>query len=451
MKKPQILTLYEYSKKSFEEHLSASTTFRLNEVISKLNKHVKGKVLEPVINNHNQTVGVRAFQYVGVIHVNKSLTIEVLPKMYRPHEEELEERKTSIDNLFFMLDYCGQISMPATHASQLNRTRGDFFETLIFLFAADLMNCIQNAAHHEYIENEENLPYIKGKLMMSQHLKYNTVNQSRFYLINDDFTADNELNRVLKYVSRMLLSATSNNKNKLLLGQIIAVFDEVTDRKMSLHDAEKITLTRLNIRFDQSLKLSKLFLANQSLQLNASSYDSFTFLIDMNSLFEDFIATALRKAVIKYGDGRLRIKPQGPIKMFVQHTQYDAAGLFRMKPDISVMHDSTVVSIIDTKYKLLAQDKKLGVSQPDLYQMYAYANKYDTSDITLLYPKKVDEAVRDTDYIIDASCTVKIRTFDLQRNLRNDKLKLFEKEIYAIAMADLPTRQVDISTSAALL
>lgn len=434
MKKPRILTLYEYSPGWFSEQISSSTSVRLNEVLDRLEKHVKGKVLDRELDKRNETIGVRAFQYVGVIHVDKTLSIEILPKMYRPTDTSVDERRTSIDNLFFMLDYCGQINLPHSTASQLNRTRGSFFETLIYLFASDLMDCIQNSAHHEYIEHEENLPYIKGKLLLSQHLKYNAINQSNFYLRSDEFTTDNQLNRVLKYVSKMLLAATNNHRNRVLLGQIVSIFDDVSDARITLQNAEKIQLTRLNIRFDQSLKLSKLFLSSQSLQLNASNYDSFTFLIDMNTLFEEFIATALSKAVNKYGDAEVHIKTQGPLKYFVERTQHDDRGISLMKPDISVLRHDTVVSIIDTKYKLLAEDRKLGVSEKDLYQMYAYAKKYKTDDITLLYPKKPGEDPAETDFYIDEGCTVKIRTFDLQRNLRLDRTRQFEKDIYSLAL-----------------
>ena len=438
MKKTQILTLYEYSNGLFDTDISPQTSFRLNEIIAQLAKHAKGKVLERIMNNRNETVGLRAFQYVGVVHIDKSLSIEVLPKMYKPNDLAINERKTSVDNLFFMLDYCGQINLPNAHSSQLNRTRGNFFETLIYLYASDLMSCIQNSAHHEYVENEENLPYIKGKLILSQHLRHNMINQSRFYLRSDEFTIDNQLNRVFKYVSRMLLAATSNHRNRVLLSQIVAIFDEVSDEKITLQQAEKIHLNRLNSRFDKVLKLSKLFLSSQSLQLNASNYESFTFLIDMNNLFEDFIAVALRKAVIKYGDSRTTVKAQGPIRTFVDHTQDDDKGIFRMKPDISLLYDNVVTSIIDTKYKILADERKLGVSQADLYQMFAYAKKYKTGDITLLYPSKPDEAVAETDFYIDETCTIKIRSFNLQRDLRSDRSRQFEADIYRLAITNIP-------------
>ena len=50
--------------------------------------------------------------------------------------------------------------------------------------------------------------------------------------------------------------------------------------------------------------------------------------------------------------------------------------------------------ILDTKWKSLVNDKgsNYGISQADMYQMYAYSKKYGTSEIWLLYP--VNDAMR---------------------------------------------------------
>ena len=45
--------------------------------------------------------------------------------------------------------------------------------------------------------------------------------------------------------------------------------------------------------------------------------------------------------------------------------------------------------VLDTKWKKLIENKsqKYGISQSDMYQMYAYAYKYDVENVILIYPK----------------------------------------------------------------
>ena len=49
---------------------------------------------------------------------------------------------------------------------------------------------------------------------------------------------------------------------------------------------------------------------------------------------------------------------------------------------------------MDTKWKKLKPDPGVnyGISQPDMYQMYAYSKKYHTPEIWLLYPYYPDVA-----------------------------------------------------------
>ena len=55
--------------------------------------------------------------------------------------------------------------------------------------------------------------------------------------------------------------------------------------------------------------------------------------------------------------------------------------------------------ILDTKWKSLIDNerKNYGISQQDMYQMYAYSKKYNTSEIWLLYP--VNDEMRNHEQI----------------------------------------------------
>ena len=66
---------------------------------------------------------------------------------------------------------------------------------------------------------------------------------------------------------------------------------------------------------------------------------------------------------------------------------------FRLKPDLLVKQGKSTALVMDTKWKLLDSRKnngtdKLGLSQADFYQMFAYGHKYlqGSGDIVLIYP-----------------------------------------------------------------
>ena len=61
-----------------------------------------------------------------------------------------------------------------------------------------------------------------------------------------------------------------------------------------------------------------------------------------------------------------------------------------LRPDIILKKRSGCPQtiVMDTKWKHLSSDagSSYGISQSDMYQMYAYSKKFDASDIWLLYP-----------------------------------------------------------------
>ena len=89
--------------------------------------------------------------------------------------------------------------------------------------------------------------------------------------------------------------------------------------------------------------------------------------------------------------------------------------------------------IMDTKWKRLVHNSRsnYGISQSDMYQMYAYAKKYQTSEIYLLYP--ITDEMRDHEPIIfesDDDVKVQIYLIDLA-NIETSLSQLKQKLIDA--------------------
>ena len=66
--------------------------------------------------------------------------------------------------------------------------------------------------------------------------------------------------------------------------------------------------------------------------------------------------------------------------------------LFQLKPDLCIKDQGKTI-IADTKWKPLknAEDKKHGIAQSDLYQVFAYAHYHQASEVWLIYPKLYDQ------------------------------------------------------------
>jgi len=99
-------------------------------------------------------------------------------------------------------------------------------------------------------------------------------------------------------------------------------------------------------------------------------------------VFEDFVAACFRRH-----QQRFSVHKQGPREPLAS---IDGKGVFYMKPDISLLSGGKTEFILDTKWKRIngeGSDSKHGISQADMYQLFAYGKKYGCKQVALVYPK----------------------------------------------------------------
>ena len=191
---------------------------------------------------------------------------------------------------------------------------------------------------------------------------------------------DNNFNQCIKQVAKLLVSATKDSQNKRNLYDILFLLDEVSDATITAEECKRILFNPMFASFDTVRDYCVLFLEN-SISFNyKNSLKLFAFLLPMEYVFEDFIFGFIDREI----DG---VKPYGQVK----DTFLDSEKKFNLRPDL-VLKAGENKFIADTKYKMVYADEndpKKGISQNDLYQMVAYAIRFNTTDIKLFYPKTI--------------------------------------------------------------
>jgi 5-methylcytosine-specific restriction enzyme subunit McrC len=401
---------------------------RFNRQI-KQRERLSSNVLE-IVYSEGVPQSIKTSSYVGVIKVGRR-TIQILPKVLRyvdstdEHPEDHPLRSV-IQNLLYMLSFTKRLSIKEVDVSMLRKVNDDFFEVLIYLFATHLMDVITRNVNKDYFPREENVTFLKGKIKFKEQLINNAVFKHRFFTQFDEFSENNLLNQVLKYTTHLLLNVSTDFGNLKLLQEIAFLLSDITFKRISVDDLKHVHLTRLNREYEPILNLCKLFISQSSVELSVDKISTFSFIFDMNALFEEFISEFIKREFYAYYDA---ITLQGPRYYFVEHkivNNEEQGHAFQMRPDIvlKTKGPNAQTLIIDTKYKLLEKkDKKEGVSQPDLYQMHAYSTKYACSNAVMLYPQ-FDSSPKSFDFHIDKASTVYVRTVNLCRDLKRDKAKL---------------------------
>jgi len=324
---------------------------------------------------------VKFAHYCGVISLG-NLSLEILPKIYGKETEPGACRKALIKMLVKARRLKAQRGGPANIALQ----KHVLLDVFILHFCDQLhAEIIQGMIRH-YVERNENLNVVRGRMRVEQQFKHNLAHRERLYCQYDELSADNPHNQVIKHVLRLMTKVSTGVMARKQLTELLMRFDAISDVKVDLQMIDSLTLNRSTCRYESIFKQCRWFLQGLHPDVLVGHNSCITLLFNMNRLFESYVANVLRKLAWAYGK---RLREQGPQKYMVRRGDRDEQ-LFLMKPDMVFLDsDNRFVAIADAKWKMLDdREKKLGISQADLYQMAGYAMRYRVDRLALVYPKQ---------------------------------------------------------------
>ena len=327
---------------------------------------------------------LKSNKYVGVIHYEGN-QINLLPKIFFDSEKEYQTNEVNqIQNhILWWLSYCRKIKFPNYQAS-LGSAKSDFFEVLIYLFSKYTRELLNSSIYQQYEEVNRELSFIKGRLNTNEYINEN-LSKGKWHKLNctyDAFVFDNEFNRIIKYVTTLLFNVTSSQDSKKNLREILFILDEVSDERATAEKCSRISFNPMFGEFETVRDYCQLFLTNCISFDYKNDLKLFAFLLPMEYVFEDFIFGFIDKELEK-----VTAKAQR------SDTYLDEGKAFNLKPDLWLKTDHKSL-IADTKYKIVYSDEKdpkKGISQNDLYQMLAYAVRFEVNEIILFYPNTIKQ------------------------------------------------------------
>ena len=346
--------------------------------------------LTPYRNNH-----LKARNYVGLIQTKSGFCLEILPKTFRTanenegfekHQDKINEAK---DILLNMLKTLKNSPFKQSHISNLKTQNTPLLEIFVIMFLNELETLIKKGLKSDYIECEQNRKFLKGKLLFTQNLKHNFAHKERFFTASDEFSSDIAPNKLIKSTLLLLSTRNFSTKTNARIMQSRFVFDEISPSQNYDKDFAKCVNLRHFKAYELILLWCKIFLKKQTFTAYQGSEKAFALLFDMNELFESFVAWHLKRYVA-HEQCEYKVKTQDTGKHLL--LENDKENKFRIRPDIVGYKNNKVNFIADTKWKILNFSRNdYGVSQSDLYQVFAYLSKYQCQNGILIYPKIDDE------------------------------------------------------------
>ncbi len=354
---------------------------------------------------------LKSNKYVGVIHYGGN-KINLLPKIFFDSEKDYSTNEVNqIQNhILWWLSYCRKIKFPNYQAS-LGSTKSDFFEVLIYLFSKYTRELLNSSIYQQYEEINREISFIKGRLNANEYINEN-LSKGKWHKLNctyDAFVFDNEFNRIIKYVTKLLFKVTTNQDNKKNLREILFILDEVSDERATAEQCSGISFNPMFGKFETVRDYCQLFLTNCVSFDYKNELKLFAFLLPMEYVFEDFIFGFIDKELENVTATAQR-----------SDKYLDEGERFKLKPDLCLKIGNKNL-IADAKYKIVYSDEKdpkKGISQNDLYQILAYAVRFKVDEIILFYPNTINQSQEEeTDLTIKDALAdgkeISIRAFQL--------------------------------------
>ena len=326
-------------------------------------------------------------------------------------------------------------------------------EIFISNFIEEVEKIVKKGLVYSYINKSENIYYFKGKLDLTNHIKYNFI-ENRFFMNFDEFSVSSIENCLIKLALEKIKNISSDMENKAKIYQLLVYFENIESSGMiPAHLFRKLLIDRKNGFYKKSLDLAKFFL------LDESPYSVFYndereitgLFFPMEIIYESYIANKLKEVI----DNKFSIKIQdNSYKIF---NKCEVGGkevknnitFFKLKPDIVVEKEKEVI-ILDTKWKELKSSKEneiiynFGISKEDIYQMITYIHVYNSkiknednnkfcNKAYLLYPINNNEKLPlENDIVFSGENGLKVRACFVDLSSEKNTMKSLKKILETI-------------------
>ena len=323
---------------------------------------------------------IQAKNFVGLIQLESGYQIQILPKVdFGTNDTGKTTEEVFIDMLKTMKDFPGKVFSSAN----LRTESVNLYEIFINMYLYQLSLLTRKGLKSAYISQEDTLNVFKGKLLVNRHLKENIGHAERFSLAYDEFNLNRPENRLIKSTLLKLQKISTSSNNLKSIRQQLIYFDLVAPSWNYASDFDEVQIDRTTKDYEEILAWSKVFLMNKSFSIFSGDNKARALLFPMEKVYESFVSMHIvdifereHYSVSTQDTGRYLLKEEN-------------RNIFSLRPDIVVKDNNGNTIIMDTKWKRLydSSQENYGISQTDMYQMYAYSKKYNANKVWVLYPR----------------------------------------------------------------
>ena len=227
---------------------------------------------------------IRFGPFCGVLRAGE-VCVELLPKI----DDGLDRDESARGLLVAMLSATGTLSVSKAGAASLGQQRMHLLDIFILDFCERVHSALRAGAIARYQEQMDNLNALRGRLLLTEHLRLNAFDQTRLVCSFDERTIDNRYNRALKAVLNHLLPYSISVRTKAAVSALLHRFDGVTQASVSASYIDQLSFDRIIRRWEPVFVRAKWLLQGLFPDVRTGQVHGTCLLFNMERLFETLL------------------------------------------------------------------------------------------------------------------------------------------------------------------
>ncbi|MFJ4208535.1 McrC family protein [Paenarthrobacter sp. NPDC089675] len=312
---------------------------------------------------------------VGAVQIGE-LLVRVKPK-----------EKVGLNRLLFLLGYAADPGFRPNNV--IGSEDEDLFAALGESLARHGERALERGPLNGYVSVEEALRTVKGRIRVGDQVSRRPGQLLPLEVSYDDYTADVAENQILRGAIRMMMQVP--RLSDPLLGRLAHLDSKLEGVSVLNHGAALPVWTesRINGHYVPALRLSEIILRSMSAEAGTGHRMVASFVVNMATVFEDFVATALKEALEPYPG-----LTEWQYEAFLDEAEPGFRSSDRVRMFVDVVHcvNGRPALIFDAKYK--AASASGAYPNADHYQMLAYCTALGVPRAWLVYAGRGEPRVR---------------------------------------------------------
>lgn len=346
--------------------------------------------------------------YVGVLETPCGTRLEILPK----HHEQGDCLGKSRQLLRQMIQSALSLKPRQASVTGLELFDAPLTEWVMAQFINELDHLLNRGIRFDYQHIEEEQRFLRGQLNVVAQMRQPPGRQHHFQIRHDVFLPDRAENRLLKLALEQVAKSTQDAANWRLANELRTMLAEVPASRDVEGDLRLWRTDRLMAHYQAIKPWCELILNQQMPIAVTGEWRGISLLFPMEKLFERYVESCLPEQLLPDAKLERQVKSQ-------YLCSHQGKKMFQLQPDLLLQHGNKRW-VMDVKWKRLDssdRDGKYGISQGDLYQLFAYGHKYlteqDDGHLVLIYPSWSQLKVPLEPFCYDARLTLWVLPFDL--------------------------------------